>query len=130
MRFVGGLSVVCRRSPKLSIAKQWTVFFAHCWAADGPPIASGFFYVNNLRVVFRSGRTLGKFPTGRILTVAEQKENKTSVWAVEAVFLRTEGGRRVRRRREFKTLSEAERYAATMAVVAKCKLQRVDLAAG
>ena len=126
MRFVGGLSVVCRRSPKLSIAKQWTVFFAHCWAADGPPIASGFFYVNNLRVVFRSGRTLGKFPTGRILTVAEQKENKPSIWAVEAVFLRAEGGRRVRRRREFKTLSEAERYAATMAVVAKCKLQRVD----
>ena len=62
--------------------------------------------------------------------MAEQKENKTSIWAVEAVFLRAEGGRRVRRRREFKTLSEAERYAATMAVVAKCKLQRVDLAAG
>ena len=58
--------------------------------------------------------------------MAERKENKTSVWAVEAVFLRTEGGRRVRRRREFKTLSEAERYAATMAVGAKCKLQRVD----
>ena len=62
--------------------------------------------------------------------MAERKENKTSVWAVEAVFLRTAGGRRVRRRREFKTLWEAERYAATMAVVAKCKLQRVDLAAG
>ena len=58
--------------------------------------------------------------------MAEQKENKTSVWAGEAVFWRTEGGCRVRRRREFKTLSEAERYAATMAVVAKCKLQRVD----
>ena len=60
----------------------------------------------------------------------EQNENKTSVWAVEAVFLRTEGGRRVRRRREFKTLPEAERYAATMSVVAKCELTRVDLAAG
>ena len=62
--------------------------------------------------------------------MAEQKENKTSIWAVEADFLRSEGGRRVRRRREFKTLSEAERYAATMAVVAKCTRQRVDLAAG
>ena len=105
-------------------------FFCALWAAGGPRIASGFFYVNNLRVVFRSGRTLGKFPTGRILTVAEQKENKTSVWTVEAVFLRTEGGRRVRRRREFKPLSEAERYPAPMSLVAKCELQRVDLPTG
>jgi len=56
----------------------------------------------------------------------ETTRKQATAWAVEAVFLRPESGRTVRRVRYFATIAEAESYAATMAVVAKCELQRVD----